>query len=690
MNDPSKEKKGTFNRCSPLLERKHVPCEVISFGSNKSGTTSTVGVNVASKRRENFTLRVLEGHRKCSESGGLEKAIRLEISDEYRRQCPNKRSIHNEHGISPFSPLRDCRRRDSAISVMNMMPSPSSYPVQSSSKYSKDCIMHWQEEGEYEVDEMVQIDSYPIKLYELEVGESDFAALQKDQALLVDFSNFSKSFINLLSLCDLGLDEMEKSTQENVADENREQHHRDREQCQNFNPLLGCQLSASGGMIGQSSMMPIRTTHSNQSIYCDEGGVGSMYTCRIEEFSNKPQNMNSWNSKNGLNTEKVVRFSIVESNQFRELTHLSLNLLSGTDASVNSYLSLRLSETIGSISMLRYKLHKEADRASTAEKSCNDITSKFNEFVAMTQKEKNILVHEAGETIQKQTAKKDEELKVVKERSDFELQALRSSTAEIHQSLQAEIQRLENLNKQLTSERTTASEENNRLNIIVSELEDKTKNLSGELKKVHGLLDEEKIERNRAECQYKNSQEKLLLLQRSNDEKCSIIHQMEEKNKLSSQKAQKAHDESESCAIRLHATEQELIVIKEEFNKLKELLCKYQSDRQEMKRRMKSKVDLIQKQEEILASKEISATEVMLQLEQSQNDLVKMDSELALLKKELGDANKIIDENKKTLANNQQVRLLTQMFDILVNLANQFSTTCALLLGHRMVEQRFR
>ena len=48
------------------------------------------------------------------------------------------------------------------------------------------------------------IPSVSINIYELEVGETDFATLRRDQALLVDFADFADSFIGLLGYCDLG------------------------------------------------------------------------------------------------------------------------------------------------------------------------------------------------------------------------------------------------------------------------------------------------------------------------------------------------------------------------------------------------------------------------------------------------------------------------------------------------------
>lgn len=642
--------KGTFNRYNPLLEKKHVPCEFIKLCGKKNG--STAGSNILSRRRESFTLRVLEGHRTTNDHGGIERAIRFEISDEYRRQCSNKATKQNSDG-NPFSPFRGARRTNdgASLSMLHMISSPSiSNCLQSSQKCSGE---NFQANGEYKYGEMAHIESQPIELYELEVGESDFAALQQDQALLVDFSNFSKSFINLLRLCDLGSDHvsLEKPNEENRLNENNENlfDH-------NFyaNPLLGCQMTASGGIIGQQGS-PKRSSNMNPIVGVNNHteGVGSMYTCRIEELSNT--SLNSWSNKNGTNVEKIVRFSIVESNQFRELIHLSLNLMSGGDASVRSYLSTRLTEALGSIAMLKYQLQKEVHRASSAEKSSNDISKRFNELVAVTEQEKNALVQEADETIQKQNTRKDKEFQALKERSDHELHELKVSAAKMNESLTSEIERLRSINDQFKEEINRTNEDKNVLTNRLEENENEAKLQSVEMKQLHDHLDEEKNERKKTEHELHETKEALSYVQKLNEEKGNVIKQMEEKVALTSLKSQEAHDNSESYAVRLHATEQELNAMKNEYSQTKELLSRYQCDRQEMKRRMKSKVDLIQKQEEILASKEFNSTETQQQLERTQKEMMTLKHEISKLKKDLENTNKINEENKKKMANDQQV-----------------------------------
>jgi len=104
---------------------------------------------------------------------------------------------------------------------------------------------------------------------------------------------------------------------------------------------MGCQLNTNSGVIGHqqhphslSQMGPLKPTTPKERI-----SSGSQYICRIEDITDPPK-PNKWNNSNAHhNTGNAAKFSIIESNQFRELTHLSLNLQPGTDALVRSYLS---------------------------------------------------------------------------------------------------------------------------------------------------------------------------------------------------------------------------------------------------------------------------------------------------------------------------------------------------------------
>ena len=606
------------------------------------------GKNLLSKRCEHFTLRILEGHRTINDNGRIEKAIRLEISDEYRNQqcCNNntEKKIFKNKDLNewsdrrkPFSPLRQINGN---VPFMNNLSS---------------CKNRTVGDDEHCIDGS----SNQVQLYELEVGESDFAALQQDQALLVDFANFSNSFIHLLCQCDLGMEDVgvanSNDGKKNLNGGEQEILSNTHTQIQGNNPLMGCQLSSSSGMVmGRRNRFLSPNQDANKFIG-QTMGCDTTYTCRIEEYLNKKSHVNSWNNTTNQSGSNV-RFSIVESNQFRELTHLSLNLSVGSDAAIKSYLSIRLHETIGSVTMLKHKLNSESFRAENAEQACNEMEKKFHDLMNANQVEKNALVNEADETIQKQNSKMLEDMKLLQDSSTREIESIRNSSETMQKKLKSDLAELQLYNEEVETERAKLHEKNMKLTNCLQEQETISEQLSMEKKELSDELLEEKAERKKVESQLQQIQEKLFLVEQSNEEKKELLNQMEGTIKTSSKEAQEANVKSESNALRIQASEQELGAIKEELNRTKDLLSRYQSDRQEMKRRMKSKVDLIQKQEEILASNEMNFTGTQERMELSERELSSAKHEINALREQLDEANKTVQENQKTLQNNQQVR----------------------------------
>ena len=123
----------------------------------------------------------------------------------------------------------------------------------------------------------------PYFLYVLDVGEQDFHHLKRDQSLLVEFPVFPSKMIELIELC-LNLNSSSN----------------------NHTNSCGSQQASSS-----SSML-------NASEYSS-----STFTANLEMTS-------------GV-------FTIVESNKFKQLTHITLQLRPGNDAAIKGYLSSRLS-----------------------------------------------------------------------------------------------------------------------------------------------------------------------------------------------------------------------------------------------------------------------------------------------------------------------------------------------------------
>jgi len=92
-----------------------------------------------------------------------------------------------------------------------------------------------------------------------------------------------------------------------------------------------------------------------------------------------------------------------------------------------------------------------------------------------------------------------------------------------------------------------------------------------------------------------------------------------------------------------------------EILKYKDLTSRYQTNRLEMKKRMKDKVETIREQEDICASKEKELTGLQSRVQELADELKCTKSEKEALARQLHDAKSQIQDDKTMLENNQQV-----------------------------------
>jgi len=662
----------SYNRQEPLLERKRVPCELIL----SSTSSNNAGGEVLSKTKVFYTLRLLEGQRPINNlnGGGTERAIKLELSNEYSK-FHNLTTMDDHHQSTHFPQTghHSPKIGSSVLSSPNVVPSNkvriphsigciglsnSASPLRQSGVL---CSNDFMQKNNSCIQPVASTD--PIHLYDLEVGESDFSDLQQDQALLVEFSNFAKSFIDLLRQCDLGESDENQVNSSNADREVDSNHLRG---CSfsgmnnNSNPLLGCQFDPNSGIVGKKTMsLQQRSTNISQmnSTYLESEEIpsSSKYFCRIEDFTTERQQGggNKWNGnhKNHI----MARFSIVESNQFRELTHLSLNLKSGSDESIRSYLSVRLVETLGINAVYCLKLKKERDRIDEAEKACNSLTHQYNELLKQSETERSVLAQEAGETIQKEQTRRLEDMHTIQKEKDFEIEKMKSNSEKLVKSLQSRIEELATQNAQLIKDRSGFETGNQKLTEALSHSETSLHHKEIEIAAIKKDLNATQQEREFVEDRLRDCQTHIQQLEESNEYSQKTLAQSEEQIQRTSETISHAKSELEVCNSHLADKEKENRKLEEELAQTKEFLERYQRDRQEMKRRMKSKVELIRKQEEFLSAKEMERSETQEREEELSREIERLRIDGLSMEKALTEVKQQLDERQKTIDNNQKV-----------------------------------
>jgi len=364
-----------FDRSNPLFERNIVSFEVVTTQTPNKNNASTSTNNDNNKRNGNFTVRILEGRRSATNSsGGGERVIRFEMSNECNL-VGDSLPTHQQHRTPS-------RRTTPIIHAPSMTVNRGGGQSHHSNMMQGGPNHHNHQSPHTRLQPQQKSLNLPIELYELEVGESDFASLRRDQALLVDFNSFSDSLISLLQCCELGSENSEggcSSTYQQTFQNTSNQYGQQQQPYDKSASSGGWNGSGQGGEVSRQSLTGQQwgsSINSNKwstpSHQQQGGGMNyhgqrmmsspfakmncpptsmpvSTYACRLEVDASSndtsSSSMQQWRQNStqlsNNNSMKHARFSIVESNQFRELTHLALNLNVGTDKSVRCYLSSR-------------------------------------------------------------------------------------------------------------------------------------------------------------------------------------------------------------------------------------------------------------------------------------------------------------------------------------------------------------
>lgn len=633
-----------FNRQSPLFERSRIPFEVFYVGASRNNSSNGISCHATpnrnytsqinsnrslhgvdshdlyNKKRSYYTLRILEGRRPISNQStqASERAIRLEISDE----CSHFSSSSNRQNKSteyhqPVTPQQTYNNQtpkpdythfgQPPVRMMQQIQPPSSNSYNSHQENS------------------MLISSGPVCLYELEVGETDFSDLRRDLALLVDFPDFASSFISLLNFCDLGQNqENQNNINGQMFDNTMTPSNCQQFQHQNFSPM-----------------------RSQQHL---------LYTCRLEIMSSP--NSSSISSSSNLSYQKNsnnVRFSIVESNQFRELAHLSLTLQAGTDTTIRSYLSSRLIQTMNEKAILQTRLKEETNRANSAQESCQITNSKLQELSLTYETEKREMKVEANEEMMNQVLKSDQEHKALIEQKEKDLEVIRQEQEEKYAALQEKYSVIDGDKQKLTEVKYELESRVQKLENTLAIKEDNIQSLNNNLKalrsEVNKLQDENKLlERSLHQTQLNSTS-----LEKSNESQEKAIAQLEALRRSAEESSVRAQSSVDRQTQQISELKAQLMDSQVKSSKTAEILTKFQQDRIEMKKKMSGYVQIIEKQENIINSKQHEISSLNTQMERIQLDKERMKEESNKKNNEIQELNSKLDESKKVTESNQQV-----------------------------------
>ena len=645
----------SFDRSNPLFERNTVSFEVVTSSIINDANTS----NASNKKQHgSFTVRILKGHRPQKNGGGaVEHVIRFEMSDECNLIADSSETYQST--ITTGIPKTPTPMIHFPLMTADRGRMQSTMMQQTSNQKA----VHLSGGRNLRSKESNHIPARPIELFELEVGESDFDDLRRDQALLVDFHDFANSLISLMQFCEMG--DISNSTPQQQhqdqyvfpatyvggGDTQTDNHQMSQHQWGNN---TGSWTTPSQTQQGQQGMLP-RITSPYGKLNSAMPPI-SKYTCRLERESSASSDESSQWKNATKSIPSRARFSIVESNQFRELTHLALSLNVGTDKSVRLYLSSRLSQAMVQTRRVQSMCDEHQHRSNTAETELISLRKVLHELTQSSEAEKQQLRYQSEEQLLATNSSHSTQINEVKVAKDAEIKALIERSEKNRLVNENKIRLLEDVNAKINAEKIASENETERLATKLSFHEATNNTLSNELNSLRSKLQHVSEEKSSIEKSLHQLQLQLSSLHYSNDSQEKMISQTES-NRISAEqvsadaKRTLSSQQSQMEDLRRKLEEAEL-----ETSKYKDLTARYQTNRLEMKKRLKEKVEMIRESSDVLVVKEKESSELKGQVRSLEEKLQRVQSEKDATSRELNDAKRQMKEDKTKLENNQQVR----------------------------------
>ena len=610
-----------YNRQTPLFERSQIPFEVFQLEGCDPCRPSGVK-NHSEKKISFYTLRILEGRRPIPNQNhsGTERAIRLEISDEcsqFVRHCSreNETPQLTNDLKSPHKKMQHLLSNPCALNTSIMMQNPQN-------------LMD-------DLNPSTMVNSRPIHLFELEVGETDFCELRRDLALLVDFPDFASSFISLLQFCNLG--ESENGDQRNV---NFDKSHEE-----------------------NKTILDKSYNHEN-TLALNANNQCSKYSCRLEigginkHYSRNSDGNSHYTYKKNSNPGSITsRFSIVESNQFRELSHLTLNLMQGTDASIRSYLSSRLTQTMNQNLLLKQSVQKKISLANSAEYSSKETSAKLNQLLMTSETEKRELKLKWNERLQQQSKLWEEKYKKLEEQTENKKQTLIKETEIKLKCTQEKLDKTHKENQKLTQQifglESRVEKIQHSLDLKNENIELLNKSVTSLTNKLNSAGEENKL----LEKTLHQRELQVAALEKSNESQEKVMRQLEDLRDAAQNSTIQAKSSVDEQTIEIHELKNRLVDFESKEKKSNEIFKKFQRDRTGLKTKITRYIQIIKKQEQNVIEMEKEITflknknqEITKKEQEIKQDKAKKEKEIKQLMDKVKEAEKVIESNQQVIS----------------------------------------
>ncbi|XP_029919104.1 spindle assembly abnormal protein 6 homolog [Myripristis murdjan] len=357
--------------------------------------------------------------------------------------------------------------------------------------------------------------------------------------------------------------------------------------------------------------------------------------------------------------DSSATFSVVETNAFKHLNHLSLRLLQGTDKEIKDYLVVCLSSLKGEKQTLEIKLKKTEDDLSrqlsytqqTLSEKTRELDKLRSEWTSQTSslssRHSQDMMSEREKALEVQTR-----LQQQNEQLRLELEsAHKKSTSQ----LQSKVSELETSNRELTERKYKNESTIRDLTIKVAGAEEecqRSKQQILSLRRENGTLDAECHEKERLVSQL---QMRIAVLEQEIKDKDQLMCRTKEVLEATQQQKESVEGHAESKELQIRKLDATVKSLSEELIKANSIIKNLQGELRGLLGKIKVKNTVTVSQEKVLQETSEKLQNTKKELQDAQQQLVTKDELVSKLKEQLETTVQKLNESREVLKTNENV-----------------------------------
>ncbi|XP_018054557.1 PREDICTED: spindle assembly abnormal protein 6 homolog [Atta colombica] len=348
-------------------------------------------------------------------------------------------------------------------------------------------------------------------------------------------------------------------------------------------------------------------------------------------------------------------FKLVETNNFKHLCHLSLNISPASDSDLKTHMAMKIKH-------LKESISKQSRDAISLETTLNDLTGKLEtktkELEQLEQKyltEKNQIQFNSSQQISIEKDRLAQARLEWQRQSEKEKMEIEQRHAETMKQLHTELAELRTQNMTYKDKQSfleaTNTEQVKQLQTLEKQLNIVERDLAL-LRKQNSKLDVDYHDRDQA---VNSLRTKVAVLEQELKDKTVIINKHMEMLKTGKEQKQHLEDLLTERDSQLQRKQNSLKSLSDELVKANEILTKLQNELASTKSKLKLRTSIALEQERLLDSKQKEVGQLEIKMEGLVKDAKDAKSEIDNLKEQIKTLQHQLEEKEKIIKNNDNV-----------------------------------